>query len=354
MGDTRITLVGDDAELSEQLLAALLERGFDPQAIRALGSEDRRGERIEVDDVELTVEPADAQALARADAVVFYGASDLSGALMEFVADGAVAIDATPQATARPGATPVVPEVNGEQIGALARRGPIALASPAAVGLAVALAPLNDASRVRRVVTTVLQPASIRGRDGIDRLSRQSVSLMQGKGLDDEIDPVHFAFNLRPNVGDDQMPWSAPEVQLAREIVGLFGDPPIEVFSTSVCAPVFYGIAQAVHVETEQPLDPDEAERLLLRGRSLLVAGSTQLPPEEQAVSEEKPIDELMDLAPGPVEVAGSDAVHIAHVRGDPRREGAIAFWLCLDDQRKGVALNAIAALEMALRDVGT
>lgn len=353
MGEVRITLVGDDPELSEQLLAALLERGFDLASIRALGNEERRGERIQVDDVELTVETADAQALAGSDAVVFFGAGDLAERLIDVVPDGTIVLDATPDATLRPGATPVVPEVNGEQIGALARSGPVALASPAAVGLAVALAPLNDASRVRRVVTTVLQPASAGGREGIERLSRQSVSLMQGKALDEDLDPEHFAFNLRPHVGDDRTPWSAPEVHLAREIISLFGDPPIEIFSTSVRAPVFYGVAQAVYVETEGPLDPDEAERLLLRGRGLLVAGSTQLPPEEAAVSEEEPIGELLDLAPGPVEVAGSDAVHIAHVRGDPRREGAIAFWLCLDDQRKGVALNAIAALEIALRDVG-
>lgn len=351
MTATRVTLVGDDPELSEQIVRALLERGYALEAVRALGSGERNGDVIEVDGARLRVDTADSLGLAGTEAVLFYGDDDLAESLVDLVPDGVLTLDATPGATARSGSIPVVPEVNAELIGALAASGVVALASPATVGLAVALAPLHDAARVRRVVTTVLYPASSAGREGIERLSRQSVGLMQGRALDDDVDPEHFAFNLRPDHGDEYSASSRAENGLAREIAAIFGEPTIEVVATAVRTPVFYGIAQSVYIETEGPLDPDEAERLLLRGRGLLVAGSTALDPDEAVVSEEAPIEELLDLSPGPVEVAGSDAVHVAHVRADPHREGALTMWLCLDDQRKGVALNAVAALEIACRD---
>ncbi|MDG2306456.1 MAG: Asd/ArgC dimerization domain-containing protein [Candidatus Binatia bacterium] len=352
MTGPRVTIVGDDAEISEQILRVLLERGFGLEGIRALGGEGGAGDFIEVDqENRLRVERADALGLAGADAVLFSGDGDLASELVDHVPHGVLVLDATPAASARTGSVPIVPEVNADLVGAIGASGPLALASPATVGLAVALAPLHEAGRVRRVVTTVMYPASTNGRDGAQRLSRQSVALMQGAGLDEELDPEHFAFNLRPQRGDYDSPWSADEHVLAREISAIFGEPAIEVVATGVRAPVFYGIGQSVYVETEEPLDPDEAERLLLRGRGLLVAGSTQAGEQDEGRPEDETPIEALDLSPGPIEVAGSDAVHVAHVRADPHRDGALAFWLCLDDQRKGVALNAVATLEIALRD---
>lgn len=351
MTPTRVALVGDDREIAEQLVRVLIERGFELEGLRVLGPDDQQGEVVEVDDSRLRVDRADSLSLAGAEAVLFFGAADLAKELSDLVPDGVVTLDAARAASDRTGAVPVVPEVNAELIGSLGRAGVVPLASPATVGLAVALAPLHDAARVRRVITTVLYPASVAGRAGIERLSRQSVELMQGRSLEEEIDPEHFAFNLRPHRGSDAFPFSAEEGVLGREFSAIFGDPPVEILATGVQAPVFYGIAQSVYVETEEALDVDEAERHLLRGKGLLVAGSTE-PSEDQVVDpSETPIEEVVDLSPGPVEVAGSDAVHVSHVRADPYRDHGLAFWLALDDQRKGVALNAIAALEIALRD---
>jgi len=147
--------------------------------------------------------------------------------------------------------------------------------------------------------------------------------------------------------------WSTEEQRLALEIALLFGEPAIEVVATGVHAPVFYGIGQSVYVETDRSLGAEEAQRLLLRGRGLLVAGSTPGDgPRGEVPGDPLSTGAMADPAPGPIEVAGSDAVHVAHLRADPRREGVFAFWLCFDDQRKGIALNAVAALEIALRDV--
>lgn len=353
---TRVTLVGDEPELAEQLVRALLERSFELEGIRVLGGDDRHGAVVEVDEeVHLRVDRADTLGLAGADAVVFFGASGLDVDLIDLVPDGTIVVDATPGASLRGGTgrMPIVPEVNAEMVGAVAAEGPLPLPGPATVGLAVALAPLHEAARVRRVVTTVLLPSSLRGAEGIERLSRQSVSLMQGRSLDEEVDPEHFAFNLRPLEGPVGSGWAADEQRLAVEIALLFGEPPIEVVATGVRAPIFYGLSQSVYVETEQAVDPDEAERLLMRGRGLLVAGSTSEDDTRGVAREEQgEIEAVVDRAPGPVEVGGSEAVHVAHVRADPRKPEALAFWLCLDDQRKGIALNAVATLEIALRDV--
>ena len=117
--------------------------------------------------------------------------------------------------------------------------------------------------------------------------------------------------------------------------------------------PVFYGIAHSVHVETEEPLDVKTATRLLMQGRGLLLGQGAIEDFVESAEGEET--NSLSGTSGvGPVEIAGSDAVHVGRIRADPLREDALAFWLCFDDQRKGTALSIVAALEVALRDAGS
>jgi aspartate-semialdehyde dehydrogenase len=358
----RIVIVGGGPDLSQELLEVLLSRGLELAAIRVLDDESQAGAYIELDVGRTRVDPATPANLADADAAVFLGdgllARDLVGTAM---AAGALVIDATPYSRRVKHAPLVIPEINPEAIAAVGGERLVACPTPAAVGLAVALGPLREAAAVRRVVTTVFEPASQRGREGIEALSRQSLALIQGQPIDRSELPEQLAFNLRPQAASREAGgWAFDERVLADEVGALFGQPRIDVAATFVRAPVFFGMAQSVYVELGRPLASDDLERIVRAGRGLLLAGSlVEGEPAAKAAALGADDDEAFaDVDPaydeevGPVEVSGSDAVHISRLRVDPQREGGVAFWIAFDNVRKGVVLNAALTLEIALRDL--
>lgn len=371
---TRIAIVGASSEVATDLIDVLAERGFDLSGLRVLGDETLAGEGIEAAGYDVRVEQAARGSLGTVDAAIFVGDGALARLLVaEAHAAGAIVIDATPVSRAA-GAPIVLPEVNGERIGELGEKRILAVPGPHGVGLAAALAPLHEAAGVKRVVTTVFDSAAMHGREAMDALSQQSVRLMQGRGLANDEFPEQLAFNVRPqSASTDAEGSSFDELRLGREIKGLFGDA-VEVAATVVRVPVFAGAAQAVWVELERPLATEQAEQMLREGRGILlpeprIAGDTngsgepspdeldedgwdQEPHDDE--QEDEPLEErshdlLHDEEPGPVEVGGSEAVHVARIRAD--RDG-VALWLAFDELRKGISLTIVATLEIALRDL--
>lgn len=371
---TRIAIVGASSEVATDLIDVLAERGFDLSGLRVLGDESLAGEAIEAAGYDVRVEQAARGALGSVDVAIFVGDGALARLLVtEAHAAGAIVIDATP--FSRSGGAPVVlPEVNAERIGELGDKRILAVPGPHGVGLAAALAPLHEAAGVMRVVTTVFDSAAMHGREAMDALSQQSVRLMQGRGLSNDEFPEQIAFNARPQAASlDGEGWSSDELRLAREMSALFGDG-VEVIATVVRVPVFAGAAQAVWVELERPLETEEAERLLREGRGILLpepreasdvngSGEPSVDDPDDGAYDDEPRDDeeddepvaerghdlLHDEGPGPVEVGGSEAVHVARVRAD---RGGVAFWIAFDELRKGISLSLVATLEIALRDL--
>jgi len=361
---SRIVIVGGGPDVSQELLEVLLSRGHELAAIRVLDDESQAGAYIELDAGRTRVDPATPANLAGADAAVFLGDGLLARDLVaEAIAAGALVIDATPYSRRVKHAPLVVPEINPEAIGAIGGERLVACPTPAAVGLAVALGPLREAAAVRRVVTTVFEPVSQRGREAIEALSRQSVALIQGQPIDRSELPEQLAFNLRPQAASREgNGWAFDERVLADEVGALFGEPRIDVAATFVRAPVFFGMTQSVYVELGRPLASDDLEQIVRAGRGLLLAGSLgegeppgtapALGGEDDDDEASGDVDPAYDLEVGPVEVSGSDAVHVSRLRVDPQREGGVAFWIAFDNVRKGVVLNAAMTLEIALRDL--
>jgi len=370
---TRIAIVGASSEVATDLIDVLADRGFDLAGLRVLGDASLAGEGIEAAGYDVRVEQAERGSLGGVEVALFVGDGTLARLLVHEAHEaGAIVIDATPFSRTA-GAPVVLPEVNAERIGQLGEKRILAVPGPHGVGLAAALAPLHEALGIRRVVTTVFDSAAVHGREAMDALSQQSVRLMQGRGLAEDEFPEQLAFNVRPQCAPaDGEGSSLDERRLVGEIASLFGDS-IEVVATVVRVPVFAGVAQAVWVELERPVDTEEAERLLREGRGILlpeagkavdaVGGGESFGDEidddayaDEAGEEEdgEPIGErthdlLHDEAPGPVEVGGSEAVHVARVRAD---RGGVAFWVAFDELRKGISLSLVATLEIALREL--
>jgi aspartate-semialdehyde dehydrogenase len=372
---TRLAIVGGSSEVATDLIDVLAERGFDLSGLRVIGDESLAGEGIEAAGYDVRVEQARPGCLAGIDVAVFLGSGKLAGELVDEARDeGAIVLDATPHSCAN-GAPVVLPEVNAGRVASLDER---LLAIPGAhgVGLAVALAPLHEAAGVKRVVTTVFDSASVHGREAMDALSQQSVRLMQGRGLAHDEFPEQLAFNARPQVASRVgNGWSFDEARLAHEIGALF-DGAFDVVATVVRVPVFAGAAQSVYVELERPLAVEDAERVLREGRGILMpeprvpdahgdgvddvdevadddaydddAASDPAAADDPG-SDEQGHDLLHDEVPGPVEVGGSEAVHVARVRAAGQ---GLAFWIAFDELRKGTSLSVVATLEIALRDL--
>jgi aspartate-semialdehyde dehydrogenase len=358
---TRLAIVGASSEVATDLIDVLVDRGFDLGGLRVLADESLAGEAIEAAGYDVRVEQARPGCLEGVDVALFLGDGALARELVgEAREEGVLVIDATPFSAAS-GAAVVLPEVNASRIGSVEER-VLAVPGPHGVGLAVALAPLHEAVGVKRVVTTVFESAAMHGREAMDMLSQQSVRLMQGRGFARDEFGEQLAFNARPQLGELGLEGSSfDEVRLAREIGSLF-DGAIEVVATVVRVPVFAGAAQSVYVELERPLDADEARRLLREGRGILMPepldpdsrgdGVTEPDadePDDDESDDEQGHDLLHDEGPGPVEVGGSESVHVARVRGDGN---VLAFWIAFDELRKGTSLSVIATLEIALRDL--
>lgn len=366
---SRIAIVGASSETATDLIEVLADRGFDLGGLRILGDESLAGEGIESAGYDVRVEEAVRGSLGGIDVAIFLGDGALARLLVpEARAAGAIVIDATPFSRSA-GAPVVVPEVNPERVAALGAERVLAVPGPHGIGLAVALAPLHEAAGVKRIVTTVFDSAAMHGRDAMDALSQQSVRLMQGRGLSRDEFAEQIAFNARPQVAAlDGDGWSHDEGRLAHELKALFGEH-VEVVVTVVRVPVFAGAAQAVWVELERPLSSEDAQQLLREGRGVLLPETPEPALDEEggadddtdadddgydgepieASDDEREHDLLHDEAPGPVEVGGSESVHVARVRAG---SGGVALWLAFDELRKGTSLSLVATLEIALRDL--
>ncbi|HAC81661.1 MAG: Asd/ArgC dimerization domain-containing protein [Candidatus Binatia bacterium] len=340
-----IFIIGGSEDLAAEVLGELLSRGHDPEQFRLLHDSATAGEFVAVGETRFRVELASEEALEEAEAAIFLGDGLLAKDFVPLLAErGTLVVDASPYSRRMGLGTLVVPEVNGELLGAEGRSQLFAFPMATTVGLAIALAPLHAFAAIRRVVATVFEPASQRGPAGIEMLSRQSVAMVSGEGVDREKHPETFAFNVRPQAaGPEGEGWAFDERMVCQEIESLFPQPAFDVFLTITRVPVFVGAAQSLWVEFDSNVSLEEVQEALRGAPSILVAGD-ELP---EATDEEAQLV-LADEEAGPLDVAGSSAVHVARLRLDPLRSDCLGMWIAFDDMRKGVALGVASVFERA------
>jgi aspartate-semialdehyde dehydrogenase len=306
MRDVRVGVVGATGAVGTVTLSLLAERGFED--VRAFASARSAGRTVAYGEGKLLVEEATPEALAAGglDLVFFSVGTDASRDLVPHaVRGGAVVIDKSDAYRLQDGIPLVVAGVNDHALNA----GEI-VANPncSAMQLTCALKPLHDAAGLARVRLATYQSASGAGDAGIEKLR-----------------------SIGPAEGDLEMDWEldgeefSEEWKLRAETRKILELPGLALHATCVRVPVLVGHAQAVWVETEQPLSPDEAREAL--------ASSDQI--------------ELAEL-PTSSDAAGRDRVLVGRVRRDTAGEG-LALWVVNDNLRKGAALNAVQIAELLL-----
>lgn len=302
----RIAVVGATGAVGSVTLALLRERGY--THVRALAS--ARSAGVELDG--LTVEEATPEVLSAGDldlCLFSVGTSASRKLVPVAAAGGALCIDKSAAFRLEAGVPLVVPEVNGDRVHENA--GIVANPNCCSIPLSIALAPLRDAAGLRRVRVATYQSVSGAGAAAMGRLREESIEEHDLR-MDWEFDGIEF---------DEEAKIRAE----ARKILEL---PDLPVSATCVRVPVLVGHAEALWVETEEPLTATQARDVLAAAEGVRLAEF-----------------------PSPLQAAGLDDVLVGRIRTDPTVENGLALFLACDNLRKGAALNAIQIAELALRE---
>ena len=326
----RVAVVGATGAVGREILKTLSERDFPVSEVAAVASGRSAGQEVSFGDKQvLKVQNLDTFDFQGWDIGLFSpGASVSAVHAPRAAAAGCVVIDNTSQFRMEHDVPLVVPEVNPQALGRI-RRGIIANPNCSTIQMVVALKPLHDRYRVKRVVVATYQSVSGAGKDGMDELWGQTRATF----VNDSIKPEQFtkpiAFNCIPHIDKFMEDGSTKEEwKMAVETRKIL-DPDIAVHATCVRVPVFIGHAEAVTVEFEQPVTPSEARAVLRDAPGVQVLDTRD---DGGYVTQ--------------LDCVGEDAVYVSRLRRDPTVANGLSFWCVSDNLRKGAALNAVQIAE--------
>ncbi|TCZ51935.1 aspartate-semialdehyde dehydrogenase [Roseicella aquatilis] len=333
----RVAVVGATGAVGREMLKTLAERDFPVREVIALASGRSTGHEVSFGEkAVLKVQSLDRFDFKGTEIALFSpGAAVSAQHAPRAAADGCVVIDNTSQFRMEPDVPLVVPEVNPRHLKNFARRNIIANPNCSTIQMVMALKPLHDIARVKRVVVATYQSVSGAGKEAMDELFNQTRAIYVNDPTVPEQFPKPIAFNCIPHIdrfledGETKEEW-----KMAAETRKIL-DPDIAVIATCVRVPVFIGHAEAVHVEFETPITEEQAREALREA------------PGVQLVDKREDGGYVTQ-----VDAAGEDAVFVSRLRRDPTVPHGLAFWCVSDNLRKGAALNAVQIAE-ALHEQG-
>jgi aspartate-semialdehyde dehydrogenase len=327
----RVAVVGATGAVGREMLKTLAEREFPVDEVAAVASGRSTGQEVSFGEKRvLKVRNLETFDFAGWDIGLFSpGASVSAIHAPRAAAAGCVVIDNTSQFRMEPDIPLVVPEVNPEALRNYGKRNIIANPNCSTIQMVVALKPLHDEFKIKRVVVSTYQSVSGAGKEAMDELFNHTKSSFVYESSEPQQFTKEIAFNCIPHIdkflddGSTKEEWKM--VVETKKIL----DPNIAVFATCVRVPVFIGHGEAVNVEFHNSVTAGEA-RACLR---------------------EAPGVEVVDVREDggyvtPLECAGEDAVYVSRIRKDPTVEHGLSFWCVSDNLRKGAALNAVQIAE--------
>ncbi len=323
-------VVGATGAVGRIMVRLLEERHFPAERVRFFASPRSAGQKISFRGRDIEVEPLNPDSFRGIDLVVSSTPDDVAGEMLPHaVKAGAVVVDESAYFRMHEDVPLVVPEVNP---GAIERhKGIIASPNCSTIQLVVALKPLHDVAKVRRVRVATYQAASGAGRRAAEELTAQTRALIEGREVTAREFAHQLAFNLIPQIGSPREEgFTSEEVKMARETKKIFEDPTIEVCATCVRVPVANAHSEVVFVETERAVTVEEARKLFSAAPGIRVVD-----------------DVAAGQYPMPLQVSGTDEVYVGRIRRDPCSPNGLVFWCVADNLRKGAATNAIQIAEI-------
>jgi aspartate-semialdehyde dehydrogenase len=329
----KVAVVGATGNVGREMLDILDERRFPADEVVALASRRSVGTECSFGDKTLKVKALEHFDFSDTDICLMSAGGAVSKEWSpKIAAQGAVVIDNSSAWRYDADVPLIVPEVNADAAAGFRKRGIIANPNCSTAQLVVALKPLHDKAKVKRVVVSTYQSVSGAGKDAMDELDRQTKAIYSLQDIETKKFPKRIAFNVIPQIDvfqDDG--FTREEWKMVAETKKIL-DPKIKVVATCVRVPVFIGHSEAVTIEFENPITADEARDILHRAPGCLVIDKRE---------------------PGgyvtPHEAAGEDATYISRIREDPTVDNGLVLWCVSDNLRKGAALNAIQIAEVLI-----
>ncbi|WP_292943524.1 aspartate-semialdehyde dehydrogenase, partial [Novosphingobium sp.] len=328
-----VVVAGATGNVGREMLNILAEREFPIDEIAALASSRSQGTEIEFGETGkmIKVQNIENFDFAGWDIALFaIGSAATKVHAPRAAAAGCVVIDNSSLYRMDPDVPLIVPEVNPDAIDGYKARNIIANPNCSTAQMVVALKPLHDVAKIKRVVVATYQSVSGAGKEGMDELFEQSRAIFVGDPVEPRKFTKQIAFNVIPHIdsflddGSTKEEWKM--VAETKKIL----DPKIKLTATCVRVPVFVGHSEAINIEFEEEISAKQAQDILREAPGVML------------------IDKREDAGyVTPIECVGDFATFVSRVREDPTVDSGLSLWCVSDNLRKGAALNAVQIAEL-------
>ncbi|MEM7679760.1 MAG: aspartate-semialdehyde dehydrogenase [Pseudomonadota bacterium] len=331
----KVAVVGATGNVGREVLKIMDERNFPADEVVALASPRSVGAEISYGDKTLTIKNLVDFDFTGTDIVLSSPGGKVSAEFSpKAAASGALVIDNTSHWRMDPEVPLIVPEVNPHAINEV-KKGIIANPNCSTIQMVVALKPLHDTAKIKRVVVSTYQSVSGSGKDAMDELFNQTKGVYMNEDPKPDVYPKQIAFNAIPQIDvfmDDGM--TKEEWKMMVETKKIL-DPKIKLCANCVRVPVFIGHAEMVNVEFENEISAAEAKEILRAAEGVTLVDLEH--------------EDLEYVTPH--EIQGEDDVYVSRVREDISVENGLNFWCVSDNLRKGAALNAVQIAELYVKE---
>ncbi len=330
-----VAILGATGAVGQEFLNLIEERNFPFAELKLLASKRSAGKKIQFMGKEYTVEEATDASFEGIDIALFAGGAASKTFAPAAVKAGAVVIDNSSAFRMDPEVPLVVPEVNPEAIAS--HKGIIANPNCSTIIMVMALKPLYDVSKIKRIVVSTYQAVSGGGKEAMAELEEQVKAINEGREVVANILPgaslakhYQIAFNLIPQIDVfKENLYTKEEMKMIDETKKIMSDDSLRITATTVRVPVYRSHAESVNVEFEDEVSVEKAREVLAAFPGVTLTDN----PDEQ-------------VYPMPLETSGKDDVEVGRIRKDYSIDNGLNFWVCGDQIRKGAALNALQIAE--------
>ncbi|RXE96502.1 aspartate-semialdehyde dehydrogenase [Pseudoalteromonas sp. PS5] len=328
-----VAVLGATGLVGKQIIELLAERKFPVDTLYPLASSRSAGEEIDFKGEKVEVIDVETFDFANAHIGLFSAGGSVSEKYAPIAAEaGCVVIDNTSHFRYDFDVPLVVPEVNKESLADFRNRNIIANPNCSTIQMLVALKPIYDAYGIDRINVSTYQAVSGAGKEAVDELAKQTANLMNARPMENEVFTKQIAFNVIPQIDAFQENgYTKEEMKMVWETQKILGDSSVLVNPTAVRVPVFFGHAEAIHLETRMPFDLEHVKQLLADAPGVeLIEDETDYP---------TPVSDA----------SGNDTVYVGRVRQDISHPLGLNLWVVSDNTRKGAATNSIQIAEVLI-----
>lgn len=327
-----VVIVGASGAVGQELLKVLDERNFPVANLKLCATSRSAGRQIPFRGQNYTVEVTTKESFGGMDIALFAGGAASKEFGPSAVEQGVVIIDNSSNYRMDPQVPLVVPEVNPEDV--KWHKGIIANPNCSTIQMVVALKPIHDAAKIKRVVASTYQAVSGAGLEAIEELTVQTRAVLDQKDISPAVFPHQIAFNLIPHIDVFQdMDYTKEEWKMVKETQKILHDDSIAVTATTVRVPVYRSHSEALNIETEKKLTAAEARRLFESFPGIVVM--------------DDPVDKVY---PMPLFASNRDEVFVGRIREDNSIPNGLNIWVVADQIRKGAATNAVQIAELVVK----